>query len=233
MSYYILLDGPEQGNELEEECECECHKCEYCDEDCDEDCDCDCHICGDCCEEGYVEYRDPETRVQDIVGQINEATGLSLSYSIQESNELNAWVDGKNVEITRVLIEQLNDDELAFIIGHEAGHAVKKHVEKRIERSRESWEGIEGFIDKPMKGHLKRTKKVLGTIGLFAFTLVGDRVESREDEYEADSEGKKLAEEAGFDSDAAQSALARLGFSSRTRILDTHPAIQSRIENLK
>lgn len=53
-----------------------------------------------------------------------------LPFYIVESNEINAYTDGKKVVIFRGMLEFCkNDSEVAMILGHELAHKMLKHTE--------------------------------------------------------------------------------------------------------
>jgi predicted Zn-dependent protease len=141
-----------------------------------------------------------------IAGQTNVANAAdSYRITVLNSSVRNAFaVPGGYVYVTRDLVALMNnEDELAFVIGHEMGHVAARHGQKR------------------------QTGNTLGTLGavlaqvLTGSDLVGQVASqvsqglvlgySRSQENEADVLGVRYIAAAGFDPFAAPRILSALG----------------------
>ncbi len=137
---------------------------------------------------------------------------------------------GGFVFITRTYYEKLNDDEAAFVLGHEMAHVDLGHHGRQAKRSRNANLGnlllkvlIEGrgswgtAIDVGSTAYVTRYSRVL--------------------EREADLAGYQYANAAGYDARAAVTALSKLGEQPAVHpwivnIYSTHPLLSSREDRL-
>lgn len=78
---------------------------------------------------------DLETKIQHanavfITLQTYTDSGVKFpALVVDESDEINAYTDGKTVTITTAMLEFLQtDDEMAIILGHEIGHVMLGHL---------------------------------------------------------------------------------------------------------
>lgn len=113
-----------------------------------------------------------------------------------------------------------DEDEIAFVLGHEMAHVTGGHVRDRMI--------ADGFVD-------LATRRLAGS-GRLLRELIGKGY-SREQELEADREGAALAAAAGFDRDAAVRVLRRLGQELGDGdgigvYFSSHPAFSERVREL-
>jgi predicted Zn-dependent protease len=149
------------------------------------------------------------------------------------SKEVNAWcMPGGKIAVYTGLIQKINptDDELAAVMGHEIAHALREHSRERVSQQMAT-SAVVG-IGAAALG-LGRAGADLGSA--LAQVTVG-LPNSREHEREADRIGVELAARAGYDPRAAITLwqkMAAVGGSGTPELLSTHPAPESRIEDLK
>src|SRR5690606_7100747 len=111
------------------------------------------------------------------------------------SKEINAFCmpGGKIAFYTAILQQlQLNDDEVAMIMGHEMAHALREHARERMGKTTATRIGVNllsGLLG------LGNTGDALLGMGAQLLTLRF----SREDETEGDLVGMELAARAGYD----------------------------------
>ncbi|WP_380053494.1 M48 family metalloprotease [Falsihalocynthiibacter sp. SS001] len=122
-----------------------------------------------------------------------------------------------------LLDEVQNDDELAFVIGHEAAHHVAGHIQQQSETAYQG--AMLGSLTATIFGADAEAIEAARDIGAF----VGSRQFSKNHEIEADKLGALIALEAGFD--------PRVGVGYFTRIPDpgqqflgSHPSNSERIQ---
>ena len=148
-------------------------------------------------EEEHRQYK--EQQRQTIIEMGNQLlqhwpTKLPLKFEYRHSPIVNAYTDGKKVVVFDGLLGYLESyDELAMIIGHEIGHAVRKHLTKN-----ELWSlGIllPSFVaDALVEGYTGvdiGLRDIIGDEAILAFM--------RDKEGEADFFGALLAYQAGYD----------------------------------
>jgi predicted Zn-dependent protease len=177
-------------------------------------------------------------RVKRIAGRLIPATGAlrpdapgwKWEMHVLSSKEVNAWcMPGGKIAVYTGLIDQLKptDDELAAVMGHEIGHALREHGRERASEAMVQQLGV-GIL-----GALTGVNVDLAnTIANVTISLP----HSRTQETEADRIGVELAARAGYDPHAAVSLwekMQKLGGGQPPQFLSTHPSHESRIADLK
>ena len=151
---------------------------------------------------------------------------------IDDPDTLNAWcMAGGRMAIYTGIVTQLNlnDDEIAQIMGHEISHALANHTAERMSRA------------VLMNGALAATAAVTDNNGyVLTGTAMAAKValelpNSRTAESEADEIGIELATRAGYNPDAAVSLwkkMAEAGGGGGPEFLSTHPSPDNRASTL-
>lgn len=124
---------------------------------------------------------------------------------------------------------QLNDDEVAMIMGHEVGHALLEHARERMAKNTGTKLGIE--IGAALLG-VNGLGKAAADMGGQLLTLTF----SRSDESEADALGLVLAAKAGYNPAAGVSLWEKMGAASKgapPQWLSTHPSGKTRIKDIQ
>jgi predicted Zn-dependent protease len=147
------------------------------------------------------------------------------------SDEVNAdCLPGGKIVVQSGLLARLapSDDELAVVIGHEMGHALREHARVRLgEQRATSW-----LISLAAQffGWSDVGRSVAGAGGnLLALKF------SRDEETEADLVGLELAARAGYDPEAAVTLWRRMGVLARggpPAWLSDHPSSPERLQVL-
>jgi predicted Zn-dependent protease len=139
---------------------------------------------------------------------------------------------GGFVFVARPLIDLCgrDRDEVAFILGHEMAHVIRRHAIDRLLKQK-----ILSAVTlvSPGKGALAAWIRQVGFQSL-------ERAYSRDEEFEADELGLRLMRAAGFDPDGAIRVLQRLAERDRVpdplglgAYLSTHPPIGDRVLRLR
>jgi predicted Zn-dependent protease len=178
-----------------------------------------------------------QARVEEVASRILEATGTqsvirfvfaAKSDQVRASqinlDAVNAWTDGKTVWVTRGMLRFLkSDDELAAVLGHEVGHALRGHIRQGL------------------------AQDILGTAlavpaGIFGGSI-GQQIAARmvqlatakfdrDREREADLYGLLWAHRAGYDIDQGKEVFKRIAIempgSMERGFLSTHPTAPER-----
>lgn len=148
------------------------------------------------------------------------------------SNEVNAFCmpGGKIAFYFGILSRlQLDDDEVAMIMGHEAAHALREHARERIGKSMATQAGV----------NLASALLGLGGTGDALLRIGGQLASlkfSRDDETEADLVGLDLAARAGYDPAAGATLWQKMLAASKgapPKFLSTHPPGESRIRDIQ
>ena len=121
-----------------------------------------------------------------------------------------------------------NEDELAFILGHEMGHVVKWHIFNRTIANSSL-----NFISM-----VSRPSGLLGNVAVRAINSLMQNSYSREQELEADSFGATLMYAAGFNPQASITVLQRLGANEPSssgyfNYFSTHPLAKERVHQIE
>ncbi|MFG6412405.1 M48 family metallopeptidase [Roseateles sp. DC23W] len=124
---------------------------------------------------------------------------------------------------------QLEDDEVAAIMGHEVAHALREHARERVGKSATTGLVVEGLSALFGLGNVGRT--LAGYGGQLLNLQFG-----REDESEADLVGIELSARAGYDPSAAVRLWEKMMSASKgapPQWLSTHPANTTRIRDIQ
>jgi len=148
------------------------------------------------------------------------------------SKQINAFcMPGGKIAFFYGILEllQLNDDEVAMIMGHEMSHALREHARERMGKQTLTQLGI--GLGAAILG--------LGDTGRMAANLGGQLLTlkySRDDETEADLVGLELAARAGYDPHAGTTLWQKMEEASRgapPQFLSTHPSSPTRLHTIE
>ncbi|NTS77583.1 M48 family metallopeptidase [Catenovulum sp. SM1970] len=152
-----------------------------------------------------------------------------------DSEQVNAFaLPGRKIGVyTGILNVTENSDQLAAIIGHEVGHVIANHGAERVSQSTAANALMAGAAvaskDSPYQGAIMAG---LGLGAQYGALLPYSRLH----ESEADVLGLKYLIEAGYQADQSMALwqnMAKLSDGKRPmELLSTHPAPQTRINNL-
>jgi len=168
------------------------------------------------------------------LSQVVERTELPWRFwVIEDWRTYNAFAaPGGFVFITRTYFEKLNEDEAAFVLGHEMAHVDLHHYERNVKRSREANLG-HALLNVLIGGQASGAWRTATDIGATAYMTHY----SRALEKEADLAGYRYAEAADYDARLAVTALSKLGEQPEihpwiVNIYGTHPLMTSREDRL-
>jgi predicted Zn-dependent protease len=148
------------------------------------------------------------------------------------STQLNAFcMPGGKIAFYYGILQklQLNDDEVATIMGHEVAHALREHARERMGKSM----ATRGFIE------LGSAVLGLGAAGHMAANMGGQFLSlkfGRDDETEADIVGMDLAARAGYDPAAGVTLWQKMMATNKgapPQWMSTHPASDTRIKDIQ
>ena len=178
--------------------------------------------------EAFLRDEGRESQVKDYQWEFN---------LIEEDKTINAWCmpGGKVAVYTGILPVTQSETGLAIVMGHEVAHALADHGNERMSQGLLATMGgvalSVAMADKP-----KQTQDLfMAAFGVG--TGVGILLPySRMHESEADRIGLMLSARAGYDPQEAVPFWKRMnekGKSGTPEFLSTHPAPESRIENIE
>jgi predicted Zn-dependent protease len=162
-----------------------------------------------------------------------DAPAWKWEVNVIQSDQINAWCmpGGKIAFYSGIITKlQLNDDEIAAIMGHEIAHALREHGRERA--SEQVTAGLLVNVGVAAAGGGKAAMDMAG----LAYNVTVGLPNSRTHETEADRIGIELAARAGFDPKAAITLwqkMAKASGGGGPGFLSTHPSPESRIKDLE
>lgn len=179
-------------------------------------------------------------RVNRVAKKIQSAAGYGnqqWEFATFESKEVNAFVlPGGKVGVYKGLLDVAStDDQLAAVLGHETGHVSGRHAAERYSQSTLAETGMAtagAALGATNLAYKQQLYSVLG-LGVQVGVLLPY---SRLQESEADRIGVDYMHTAGYkvnESVTLWEKMAKLGSSRQPAFLSTHPAPESRAEDLR
>jgi predicted Zn-dependent protease len=172
---------------------------------------------------------EPQTRVFRA-----DAPGWKWEVNVISSNELNAFcMPGGKIVFYSGLIKQLNlnDDEIAVVMGHEISHALREHSREQVSQAMVA-QGVLG-VGAALLGLGETSAQAAGV----AYEALLATKFSRVDEAEADRIGLELTARAGYDPRAGVALWQKMIKANQSgrppEFLSTHPAEASRIGEIQ
>jgi len=162
-----------------------------------------------------------------------DAAAWNWQFNVQKTQELNAYcMPGGRIMVYSGLIEtlDLNDAEIATVIGHEIAHALREHTRERVSRAYAQQLVLSGAA--AVTGVSEATANMANMVAQVTFQLPF----SREQESEADQIGLELMARAGYDPRSALSLWKKMSAaesSGTPKFLSTHPAPKDRIKDIE
>ena len=180
-----------------------------------------------------VRLRGIATRIIPFTYEWNErARQWRWEVNLIGSPQINAFcMPGGKIAFYYGILQQLqlNDDEVAMIMGHEMTHALREHARERMGKTAATRGAIE--IGAAIFG-LGNGGRYLADMGGQLLTLKF----GREDESEADLVGLELAARAGYDPRAGVTLWQKMAAANKgapPQWMSTHPSGPTRIRDLE
>ncbi len=151
-----------------------------------------------------------------------------------EDTSVNAYQVGDKpvIVFTEAIIEDFrNDDEIAFIFGHEAAHYILRHHQSRVRRGLVGGL-ILGGLTAYGAGGAENSVQFTQDMTHLGMTI-GIRSYSPEEELEADKLGAYIAASAGYDPVLGAQFFARYPGNPHFALLPTHPSGNRRIDEIE
>ena len=172
------------------------------------------------------------SKLVDDVGQklaaASERPGLPWTFTVLDDPIVNAFaLPGGYIYVTRGLLCHLNsEDELAAVLGHEAGHVTARHSAVQMRKTKAARRAVGVFGALPVLGGVAAR-----TAGLALLKY------SRDDENEADDLSLRYVERTGYDKAAIPEVFSILadvseGSHKVPAWLKTHPEPEARRQRI-
>jgi predicted Zn-dependent protease len=172
------------------------------------------------------------------ISRIAPVQNAAWEFVVFDSKELNAFVlPGGKVGFYKGLIDFVdNDDMIAAVMGHEAGHVVARHAALRAGQQSATQLGV-AFGGAALGGVLSKDQQdaammVMTGVGTYGVLLPF----SRNNELEADKLGVDYMHTGGYDVKQAVRLWEKMGAASKdrpTEWMSTHPNPETRIAELR
>ncbi len=159
---------------------------------------------------------------QELVASSESSRDIPYTFQVVVSDAINAFATpGGFIYVTTGLLKEAdNQAQLASVIAHEIGHINKKHSIQALKQAAIA------------QGVAETAGVSTSTLAQIGYKLAVDLPQSREYEYEADSVGLNILEQAGYPPMAFVNFLKQLQGGNQPEFLRTHPTGTNRIEAL-
>ncbi len=163
--------------------------------------------------------------------------GYKWEFHLVESKEANAWCmpGGKVVVYSGILPYTQDETSLAFVMGHEIGHAVARHGNERMSQGLIAQAGGVA-LDVALSQKSQETRQLFASAYGAGATYGVILPYSRTHESEADKLGLVFMAMAGYNPEKAADFWVRMSKSGGAKppeILSTHPSDETRIKEMK
>ena len=187
-------------------------------------------------------------RVESLLNRFAPVLGVQpgeISYHLAYTSEVNAFcLIGGPMVITKGILQEMHDEELAFILAHELAHELAHG------KARHGGEDLTKLFAVKAAGSLligdaeklQKTADLKEAVMLEAFNLLAEvgfkNPYSRIQESEADAMAVKFLRKAGFSPENSIAALEKLmgeneGNTMVDRLFSTHPLTKDRIQRIR
>ena len=183
-----------------------------------------------------------KNRVQNVWSRIEKATpkaGEQWDVAVFDTDDVNAFVmPGNRVGVYRGIVELVeNDDQLSTVLGHEVGHTVYRHANRRMSRQMLAQGALAaGQVALSTSETANNYGTAIAALGGAALQFGVILPYSRESELEADKAGVDYMHAAGYDVTQSvrlwQLMDAKSQGSRQPEFLSTHPHPSTRIDAL-
>ena len=171
--------------------------------------------------------------IKSVANEVGDADDFEWEFTVLDSEIKNAFcLPGGKVAVYSGIMDDMNNEaELAFVVGHEIGHAIARHGGERMSRSILQSVGavlVSAAFDSEVIDAIYGTGTEIGVMLPY----------SRSNESEADVIGLILMARAGYDPSASYTFWKRFtnnaeGSSKLESILSTHPCDSDRIKAME
>ncbi|MEB3287652.1 MAG: M48 family metallopeptidase [Vampirovibrionales bacterium] len=185
-----------------------------------------------------IDYPDAQRSAQGIIDQLESANGLAgdtvKQVRVVKADDLNAATDGEQVMVSSALWNLLKtEDQRAFVLSHEVSHITLNHVGQT--QIRRLGLGLLGMFLSRNSSADAGVRSQLTQVATAAGLSLVDNKFSRSNEYQADDNGLRLMQKAGYNPHAALQVFEIFEQqmpNGMPEFLQSHPLNKSRIQAL-
>ena len=146
--------------------------------------------------------RNSVLRTWSRVERATPKAGEQWDVAVFDTDNVNAFVmPGNRVGVFRGMVDLAeNDDQLSTVLGHEIGHAVYRHANRRMSRAMLAQGAlVAGQVAVASSEELRQYGNMIGALGGAAMQFGVILPYSRQSELEADKAGVDYMHKAGYD----------------------------------
>ncbi|MEO1489270.1 MAG: M48 family metallopeptidase [Pseudomonadota bacterium] len=172
-------------------------------------------------------------RLAGLSQGLGQYDGLDLDIKAYLVEDVNAFAMANGtIRVFAGLMDEFNDDEVRYVIGHEIGHVKREHTRKRMQGAlqKDAALSVAGTASSDVR---RLASSQLGQL----FSSVITAQHSQKHEREADDYAFEFMQANSYDAQACVSALDKLdamsGGSSGPQWLSTHPSPASRAKRMR
>jgi metalloprotease len=170
-------------------------------------------------------------RIAKLSQGLQSYDGLNLDIKAYMVKDVNAFAMANGtIRVFAGLMDQFNDDEIRYVIGHEIGHVKAGHTKSRIQNAMRT-SALRSAVSASGGKAATLAESQLGDL----FEQVIKSQHSQSNEREADDYAMKFMKDNRYDAKACVSALEKLdkGSGGGTAWLSTHPSPRERADRMR
>lgn len=172
-------------------------------------------------------------RLAKLSGGWKSVDGKALEYKVYLTADINAFaVPNGSIRVFSGLMDEMNDDELRYVIAHEIGHVVLGHSKKAIQTAYTATAVREATAASGNSAASALSSSQLGALGE---ALVNAQF-SQKQENEADDFAVNFLKQKGLKTGGAVTALRKIQAKSggdSSSLFASHPAAGKRAERME
>lgn len=173
-------------------------------------------------------------RLQSIASKLGDnVDGHKLNYKVYLTEDVNAWAMANGcVRVYSGLMDIMNDDEVAAVVGHEIGHVAKGHSKKALQTAYMASIARDAAAQSSNQVVSTLSQSQLGDIGE---ALINAQF-SQSQEKDADDYSLALLKKRGLNPEGLITSfekLAKLDGGRKSSMFDSHPASADRAERIR
>ncbi|WP_447928202.1 M48 family metalloprotease [Vreelandella sp. EE27] len=171
------------------------------------------------------------TRLQRLTQGWEEVEGHQLDFNVYQQSEMNAFaVPNGSIRLYSGLMDEMNDDEVRYVIAHEIGHVALGHSKKAFQVAYAASAAREAAISSGSSTAAVLSSSELGDLGE---ELINAQF-SQSQENEADDYALQMLQSQNLNAEASVSALRKMEaqYGNNSSFFSSHPAPGDRASRL-
>lgn len=172
-------------------------------------------------------------RLGKLTSGLSTYDGMRMNFKVYQTNQINAFAMANGtIRVYSGLMDQFNDDEVRYVIGHEMGHVKKGHSKARMQAALRTSAFRKAVSASNSNAGKVASSELIG--GLFEKVIVAQHSQSNENE--ADDYAMGFMKAKRYNPQSCVTALekiAALSGGGSSSFVSTHPAPKDRAERLR